>query len=200
MEIRKVKHKELNQIVNIHILAFKGFFLTELGERFLKTYYNSIRNSKNGILIGYFEDNELLGFCATTLISKGFNKRIIIDNLFDYIRVSIELLFKNPKAILRLYKNLSKTTTEIEDNGEYAELLSIAISPNHQGKGIGNALILELEKILLEKDIKKLSLTTDFYNNTKTLEFYYTLGYKIMYEFITYPNRKMYRLIKSLQL
>ena len=42
------------------------------------------------------------------------------------------------------------------------------------------------------------SLTTDYDNNNKAVGFYNSMGYKILYEFVTYPNRKMYRLIKKL--
>jgi hypothetical protein len=45
-----------------------------------------------------------------------------------------------------------------------------------------------------------MSLTTDFYNNIKTIEFYKGLGYNIYYDFIAYPNRKMYRMIKDLNI
>jgi ribosomal protein S18 acetylase RimI-like enzyme len=77
-------------------------------------------------------------------------------------------------------------------------LLLIVVSVNKQDKGISKKLLLELKKEIKLKGCYKMSLTTDFYNNIKTIEFYKSLGYKIQYEFTTYPNRKMYRLIKNL--
>ena len=44
----------------------------------------------------------------------------------------------------------------------------------------------------------EISLTTDYYNNEKTIAFYKKMGYAVLYEFVTYPNRKMYRMIKNL--
>jgi len=48
------------------------------------------------------------------------------------------------------------------------------------------------------KGCSNLSLTTDYDNNEKAIQFYERLGYEIYYDFITYPNRKMYRMIKKL--
>ena len=67
-------------------------------------------------------------------------------------------------------------------------MLSIAVFVNKQGKGIGKKLLLELEKELKLKGCSKLSLTTDFYNNIKVIEFNNGLGYNIYYDFIAYPN------------
>lgn len=79
-------------------------------------------------------------------------------------------------------------------------MLLIVVSVNKQDKGISKKLLLELENELKLKNCSKLSLTTDFYNNIKTIEFYIRLGYDIYYEFIAYPNRKMYRMIKDLNI
>lgn len=83
------------------------------------------------------------------------------------------------------------------DNGNYAELLSIGISSNNQGQGIGRLLIEELEAFAKQKQINALSLTTDFYSNEKVISFYNSLGFEIYYEFVTFPDRKMYKMIKK---
>ena len=53
-----------------------------------------------------------------------------------------------------------------------------------------------------EHDVKEhndaISLTTDFYNNHNTIGFYHALGYQDLYEFVAYPDRKMWRMIKRL--
>jgi ribosomal protein S18 acetylase RimI-like enzyme len=97
-----------------------------------------------------------------------------------------------------VFNNFTKSNPNIHDTGQYAELLSIGVNPDIQGKGIGKLLLTNLEKKLKDKRIIDLSLTTDYYNNEKALKFYKALNYEIMYDFIAYPNRKMYRLIKKL--
>lgn len=107
------------------------------------------------------------------------------------------LLFTKSKALLRLAKNLTKKGS-VTDKGDYAELMSIAVDKKIQNIGAGKAMIDYLEETLRRRGIMRLSLTTDHDDNEATLAFYTKRGFKSMYEFITYPNRKMYRLIKEL--
>jgi len=198
MEIKKIYKQDLTAVVEVHKDSFNGFFLTELGDNFLITYYNSLRTDPKAVLLGIFDGDNLLGFCVATSLSKGYNSYLVKKNFLNYLIVGTKILFSKPAAILRLVRNFSKRYTIIEDNGEYAELLSIGVSSNKQGFGIGKKLLLELEVELSKKGCIDLSLTTDFYNNEKTIKFYEGLGYEIYYEFMAYPNRKMYRLIKKI--
>lgn len=199
MEIRKPEKEEVHAISDIHLKAFDGFFLSELGSEFLSTYYNTVRENNRGVLLGCFEDNKLLGFCAATTLSEGFNKHLVKSNFFSFSKIGLFLLFSRPKALLRLLKNFTKSDPSVSDDGHYAELLSIGVSPTAQGKGVGKKLLMALEEYLNEMNVTKLSLTTDFYDNEKTLNFYKGLGYDIMYDFVAYPDRRMYRLIKKIQ-
>ena len=198
MEIRKIEKHEINQVVSIHKKAFNDFFLTQLGDDFLWLYYYSVSKNKNGILIGYYNDEKILGFSCATYLSRGFHKNLVKENLLRFGIIGIKLIFTKPGSLLRILKNFSKSDKSINDDGNYAELLSIGVDPNIQGSGIGKQLHTELERQLILNGIKLLSLTTDFYKNDKTIGFYKSLGYEIMYEFTAYPNRKMYRLIKNL--
>ena len=85
----------------------------------------------------------------------------------------------------------------VEDKGEYAELYSIAVKPGNQGSGIGKKLLIATEGDVAKHN-SSISLTTDYYNNEKTIGFYHSLGYQNYYEFTTYPDRKMWRMIKNL--
>jgi ribosomal protein S18 acetylase RimI-like enzyme len=198
LEVNSISINHIENITKLHLEAFDGFFLSELGSEFLSTYYNSVRENDRGVLLGCFEDNKLLGFCAATTLSKGFNKYLVKSNFFSFSKIGFFLLFTRHKALLRLLKNFTKSDPSVSDDGHYAELLSIGVSPTAQGKGVGKKLLMALEEYLNEMNVSKLSLTTDFYENEKTLNFYKGLGYDIMYDFVAYPDRRMYRLIKKI--
>lgn len=59
-------------------------------------------------------------------------------------------------------------------------------------------MLAATEVALKEKGVEKASLTTDYDNNESAVGFYLSMGYETLYEFVTYPNRKMYRFIKLL--
>ena len=198
MEIKRIPKKDLKQVVAVHKDSFKGFFLTELGDHFLEVYYDCVRKDEKGILLGYYEDEELFGFCAATTISQKFNAHLVKKNLFCFFLIGIRLVITRIPSLVRLFKNFSKTNSTMHDEGNYSELLSIGVSNKKQGLGIGKKLLIQLENEMKLKGCSKLSLTTDYHNNEKAIQFYKGLGYDIFYDFVAYPNREMYRMIKKI--
>ncbi len=199
ISIVKATVKDVDEIVNIHLAAFENFFLSSLGEDFLKLYYTSFIKSGKGVVYCAQKNGELAGFSACSYISRGFNSFLIKKNCLRYGMEAFKLLFTKPKALERLVRNMDKEKddTSISDEGLYAELYSIGVNPKYQGEGIGRRLLTETEKDVQEHN-QQISLTTDYYNNEKTIAFYHSLGYKELYDFITYPNRRMLRMIKQL--
>jgi ribosomal protein S18 acetylase RimI-like enzyme len=195
MIVRKAKITDVDRIVSIHKNAFKGFFLTSLGDSFLSVYYSCFIKSNETVILCAEEDGKLLGFSAATKVCRGFNGRMIKENALKFMMVGLRLLFTNPPALVRLVKNFTKKSDEVEDDENYGELYSIGVNSDTQGKGVGKALLAETETLM---GIEKLSLTTDYYNNESTIAFYQKCGYQVLYEFTAYPNRKMLRMIKEL--
>lgn len=190
---------DIDAVVSIHQQAFPDFFLTSLGAGFLKLYYKSVLTHPRGILLVSENESGVIGFCAGTMLSAGFNSRLIKANPFKFTVEGVKVLFTKPVALWHLYKNMSKEDSSIGDKGEYAELLSIGVNPNTQRTGAGKAMLIALEEEVKKRDGKELSLTTDFYDNEKAIGFYHSLGYEEWYDFVTYPDRRMYRMIKKLK-
>lgn len=198
MYYRQVKPLEYFVLTNIHLLAFNDFFLTTLGKSFLNAYYKSCLKSKESINVCVEnEQGKIVGFGLGCINSKGFHKRLIKQNLITFIIQGIIILFSKPKDLFRLASNLEKTAYK-DDDGNYCDLLSIAVLPDYNGLGIGKELIKRFEEEAIKKGCKKISLTTDFENNESVIEFYKKSGYKIFYTFKSYPNRFMYKMIKDI--
>lgn len=198
INIRPAAQSDVPAIVAIHQSAFKDFFLTSLGSRFLTTYYSCFIKSGETVALCAEEDGFLLGFSAATSVSKGFNGRLIKNDAGKFAVLAFKMIFTNPAALVRLVKNFTKKSDEVEDAEDYGELFSIGVSADSQGKGIGKKLLTATEEKIRELGVRKLSLTTDYYNNESAIGFYHSMGYETLYELITYPNRKMYRLIKDI--
>ena len=198
MNIRKATINDVDTIVEIHLDAFKGFFLTSLGSAFLKFYYTCFVKSSETVTMVAEEEDMVYGFSASTKVCKGFNSRLSKNNLFAFGMLSLKMLFSSPKSLIRLAKNLTKKGEGVEDNEDYAELYSIGVSKSAQGKGVGKKLLTVSQEILKKEGVRRVSLTTDFDHNEQAVGFYHSMGYETLYEFVTYPNRKMYRLIKTL--
>lgn len=198
MIIRKATINDVDTIVEIHLNAFEGFFLTSLGAEFLRFYYSCFVRSNETVTMIAEENGVIYGFSASSKFCKGFNSRLIKSNLIAFGLLSFKLLLIKPISLLRLVKNLSKKGENVIDNEDYAELYSIGVCKSAQGKGVGKMLLLKSEQVMKEEGVTRVSLTTDFENNEQAVGFYHSMGYETLYEFVTYPNRKMYRLIKIL--
>jgi len=203
MLIRKIEKKDFSEIVRVHIAAFPGFFMTSMGASFLKEYYYSVSQMPDGIVLGCFADDasdgKLLGFCAETALSAGFNKRMLCRRFIPFGIQVCRLLFCKPKALLHFAKNLTKgPDSELSDPAQYGELLSIAVDPAAQGKGVGKMLMSAVKQELLKRGQLENSLTTDAVKNDRTISFYHDNGYETFYQFTAYPHRCMLRMNKNL--
>lgn len=198
MIFRNTKTTEIEILTQIHLAAFKDFFLATLGRNFLNAYYKSCLKSKETINVCVEnEEGIMVGFGVGCIQSKGFHKRLLIQNFHIFFTQGLIILFSRPKAIIRLLKNMDKKEN-INDDGNYCDLLSIAVLPEFNGLGIGKGLINKFEEEATKRGCTKIALTTDYYNNDDVITFYKKSGYEVFYEFTTYPNRRMFKLTKKL--
>jgi len=201
MKIRKVNVKDAKELALLHLQIFDNFFMSSLGLGFLKSYYKTaLKYSKTICLVSIDDDDNIQGFVLGRVQAKGYLKRLLIRGLPDFLMQGVVLIFTNPKALLRLAKNLEKKDrkSDFNDKQDYSEIGLIGVKPELKGRGIGYQLLTVFEKEAKEQGAKKLSLTTDYYNNEHTLKVYKAWGFEIYYDFISYPNRRMYRLIKDI--
>ena len=197
--VRPAQLTDIPRITKVYEDAFSGFFLTSLGTTFLKGYFECLMsNSETVMLVAEDEKEDIVGFALATTKSEGFNSRLIRQNRLKFSRMALNLLFRRPKALLRLMRNLTKKSDEVHDDVNYAELSSIGVATSRQNEGWGHKLLTEVENVLKTKGISRISLTTDYDNNEKAIGFYRGMGYGTLYVFTAYPSRKMYRLFKDI--
>ena len=75
ISIRPAKPEDIAQMVQVHIRAFPGFFLTLMGPRFLHLLYTGFLNHPTGIsLVAYAQGkpSQVLGFVVGTTQPSGF--------------------------------------------------------------------------------------------------------------------------------
>lgn len=168
----------IHQVADIHEKAFRGFFLTLLGKPFLRIFYGALLQDKSTIFYSWNKEGEILGFLFASTSPKGLYKKIFLKHIF---RFSIQLFFVFSKRISllgRLIKSYSAGKL-INPRVGYAALLSIAVSPDYSGRGIGKLLLIKLEKDLIKHGINGYYLTTDANNNYATNQFYLNFGFKL---------------------
>lgn len=194
LTIRKVNAEEkdiINEIVDIHLLTFKGFFLTFMGKGFLRQLYTAYaRHTQSDILIA-IEDDKVVGFLAYSEFLSDLYKYMIKHQLFLFAWYSIGAFIRKPKVFMRLVRAFLKPS-ESKREEKYVELASIGVHPCSKAKGIGSRLVEKL-KAEIDFDVYEyITLETDVVNNEIANNFYIKNQFHAVRQYETHEGRKMY--------
>lgn len=196
-EIIEISLEHIDQIVEVHYVAFPGFFLTKLGKEVLRVFYRSLLQNKSTLFYGIRNDRELVGFFVASTAPYGLYARIFIENIYSFFGPLMIAFLKNIILLKTMITSIM-SSNKYEVTPTYpAALLSICVSPAHAGNGIGKILLSRLEKDLLMLKQNGYFLTTDAENNDATNHFYSSNGFKL-YNTYTQGKRKMNIYIKDL--
>ena len=162
--------KIVNEIVEIHLSTFKGFFLTFMGRGFLRQMYSSyLLHNKSNIIVA-IDSHKVVGFLAYSYDMSGLYKHMIKHRLVQFAWYSLGAFFRKP---------------------EYVELASIGVNPECKSSGIGTMLIDKLKKTVDFDKYRYITLETDAINNDAVNSFYCKNGFVLIREFETPEGRKM---------
>lgn len=180
----------VNEIVEVHMQSFTGFFLTFLGRGFLKQLYAGFISHPSSGLIVAENNNRIVGFLAYSDDLSGFYKYLIKKRLFHFAWYALGAFFRNPKVLFRLLRAFTYSG-EAKREEKYVELSSIGVLPETAGAGVGSKMIDTLkEKVSLQK-YEYIKLETDAVNNDGANHLYQKNGFVLDHEFETQEGRRM---------
>lgn len=194
IQIREVKSEEknlINDIVEIHLNTFTGFFLTFMGRGFLNQMYRAYcEHNESGLLVA--EENEkAIGFLAYSSDFSGLYKFMIKTRLIQFGWYSVGAFLRRPSAFMHIIKAFMKPS-EAKREEKYVELSSIGVNPAIKSKGVGSLLIDDLKKRVDYQKFAYINLETDAVNNEGAIHFYEKNGFVLAREYVTDEGRKMY--------
>lgn len=190
--------KCVDEIVEIHLSTFKGFFLTFLGKGFLKQLYKGfIEHDKSNLIVAE-KNNKIVGFIAYSEDISSFYKYLIKHRLISFAWYAFLAFLRKPKVFFRLLSAFSKAD-EVNRKEKYIELASIGVKPDDKVQGIGSAMISYMKKEINFNEYEYISLETDAENNECVNKFYRKNGFVLIRNYETKQSRKMneYRYFKD---
>lgn len=190
-EISKEEKQIINDIVDIHVLTFKGFFLTFMGKGFLRQMYLSYCEHNESTLLGAFDENGVpIGFVGYSQDMSGLYKFMIKKKLIKFAWYSMGAFFRKPKVFVRLIRAFLKPS-ETKKEERYVELSTIGVLPNEKSKGVGSMLIDEVKNRVDFTKYDYIMLETDAENNDSVNKFYVKNQFVLSREYQTREKRKM---------
>lgn len=194
IKIDVIEKNYINEVVDVHMHSFPGFFLTFLGPKFLKEFYKSFIVDDTGIGFIALEDGKVLGAIVGPLVPDGYFKRLLKRQWWAFCYASIGAVLRCPSVIKRLLRALFYRG-EAPPGPTRALLSSIAVLPSSQRLGIGKALVERWVQEVRQKGGKGCYLTTDAKDNDKVNGFYQRLNWKIESTYTTPEGRVMNRYV-----
>ncbi|POP30141.1 GNAT family N-acetyltransferase, partial [Lactonifactor longoviformis] len=139
--------KVIQEVVNIHMNSFTGFFLTFMGKGFLNQMYSSYcKHVDSGLLVA-FEEDKPIGFLSYSGDFSGLYLFMIKTKLIFFVWFGLGAFFRKPIVFTRLIKAFLKPN-EVKRKEKYVELSSIGVIPGAKSKGVGSQLIKALIEIV----------------------------------------------------
>jgi GNAT superfamily N-acetyltransferase len=170
------------EIARLHFAEIHFGFLPLLGDEFLAYLYSQLAQLDEAAVWAAEEDGKLLGFLSGTADFKASYLKVFKKAWAGLIFRGVPSLFKRsvlaklPAVLLYPFKKHDEKNDEPARDSN-AELLSIAVRADAQGKGVGKGLVLALENALIEW-----AVTGDYFVTTNAADpdstaFYRKLGF-----------------------
>lgn len=183
IQIRPAQTSDIAQVVQVHIQAFPGFFLTLMGTRFLRLLYSGFLNHPTGISLvacPQAKPSEVIGFVVGTTQPQGFFSQLLRQHWLAFAMASLWPLLKKPGLVfVKLWSALFYRGESLPDQPNAALLSSLGVKPTAQGQQIGQQLVSAFLAHAQTAGATAVYLTTDQSDNAKANHFYTKLGFKL---------------------
>jgi glycosyltransferase involved in cell wall biosynthesis/ribosomal protein S18 acetylase RimI-like enzyme len=189
--VRPANSRDLPQIVSIHQSAFSEFFLTRLGSRFLRRYYELVLAYRSGIILAREKDGVLQGFVCGFMNPPEFY-RMMWRQKRSFMLPALVALLRRPSLTGKMLSGIHRLQTSASQAQPVTcELSSIAVAPALSGNGAGKSLLRAFLAQSWSMRAECVSLTTDAENNDAANGLYRDIGFSVVRRFLQCKGRWM---------
>ena len=191
VRVRPGRYDDARAVASIHTRAFPGFFLTELGPRFLNAYYRAVTSAPGGILLVAEDETAIVGFVVGYTSERDFYRTLKRNPWRLFAAIGFHAV-RHPSVVRSIWRRYHDAVNHAgEQSCEGAYLASLAVDPAASRSGTGGVLVREfcIASALLGK--REVYLTTDTDANEQVNRFYERQGFSATSQFTTSAGRRM---------
>ena len=182
IRITRARLCECNDLVRLHLSAFKGFFLTCLGPRFLRLVYSDFIVNTSGFALVAKRSGHIVGFVVGTSQPSEFFRTVLLSRWWRYGLAALEGIRRAPFGVIE--RCFSAVLYRGEEPGAVsarpALLSSLAVDPNFTGGRIGSALVSAFVAEAVRANCDSVYLVTDHDANERVNRFYLSCGFTLL--------------------
>lgn len=195
-----IREEDVSQLASLHRQAFPGYFLSRLGDRFLRQFYRGFLSDPTAITFVARDSSEkILGAAVGSSDPNGFFGRLLRRRLIGFAFASLFHVLRSPAETPRLIR----AVTYRGDSGGDVDgglLSSIFVASDGQGKGTGKKILdgwlTEAKKL----NVSRAFLSTDSDANDQVRQFYESNGWSIDSSYRTREGRSMTQYVFDLNI
>lgn len=176
--VRTMCQADLTAVVSIHVTSFSGFFLTRMGPRFLRAYYQAVLDFEGSIALVASDEpsGELRGFAVGFRDPQGFYA-LFRERRRRLLPVIMLAILRDPFLVPQVLRNTRRVADQSRHRVDAVELSSIAVRT--RGGGIGALLVETFADAARQGSAHRITLTTDADDNDAVLRFYEKHGFSL---------------------
>lgn len=194
-----ISARDAQSLAQLHVKAFPGFFLAQLGPKFLSRFYRGYAQDPTAVGITYRKQERVIGTVVGTTDPNGFYSRLLKRDLFGFAWAAAMASLRNPKAAGRLFQGLFYRGEEATVIPGAALLASVCLDPAERGGGLGKQMIRDFFTQCARRGAGTVVLTTDAEHNDAVNRMYQDLGGKLVDTYVTARGRKMNKYVYELE-
>ena len=184
----------------LHRRAFPDFFLSHLGEPFLRQLYLGYLSDSDAVIsVARAEDGRVVGVCLGSAHPAGFFSRLLRRRLLGFLVASGRAIVRDPRTAPRLLSAL-RYRGDVPRGLDGALLSSLCVDPDMQSAGVGRELDEAWRARAAELGARSAFLTTDADGNDAVNRFYRRGGWVLSDRSVTPQGRRMNRYRHELSL
>lgn len=174
----------LDEIVSVHLEAFPGFFMAQLGPWFLREYYRCVADYPQGVLLTECDGQGCMGFVAGFVDPASFYGELHRRRARLGLAACAGIVVR-PRRLTTLLANYRRASGAAHQTPEpgTAELSSLAARPDAVGRGVESRLVQRFIVAAGALGACRVVLTTDANDNDAVNGFYQGLGFTCIRSF-----------------
>lgn len=193
---REMAETDVPTVADIHFRGFPGFFLTFLGERFLRQVYRAILADASGIALVFDEGRVIAGFVAGSSDASGLYSKLLRGRWWTFAAAALPAAIRRPTIIPRLVRALARPSAEVRPPGT-GKLMSLCVDPEAQRRGVGKSLVEAFLGEARRRGLSSVVLETDAEGNDAVNAFYERQGFVLVRRIRTPEGREMNEYVRE---
>jgi glycosyltransferase involved in cell wall biosynthesis/ribosomal protein S18 acetylase RimI-like enzyme len=169
--IRPAAMRDVSAMARLH-REIPYAFIGDLGTAFLRVFYRALIADRSGCVFVAEDRSGVVGFIAGTTSTRAFNRRFARRHGVAAVLAAAPALVR-PRVLRKALESVRYAGGKEE--WPDAELVSIALSPEARGNGLGTSLTMALVEAMEERGIEELRVMARLENQAANA-FYRRLG------------------------